>query len=334
MTRGFLLGKFMPPHLGHLMLCEFAQAHCDALTVLVCTRSTDPIDGDLRFRWMRELLPGTRVVHLSDDNAPQSPSDNPNFWEIWRAFVRRAHPEAIDFIYASEAYGLRLAAEVGAEFVPVDIDRRAVPIAATRVRAQPFAEWQFLPEPVRAHYARVVTVHGPESTGKTTLAKQLAAHFRTALAPEYGRIYCDVFGSNCTAADLRKIVRGQLAIQRAVKRQANRILIQDTDGVTSAAWADMLLGGRPPDLDEVAAPSDFYLLCDIDVAWADDGTRYRQLSDVASRRRFFDICRADLDRRSLPYAIITGDRVRRLQAAIAAIHRQFPELCSSASTGE
>jgi len=86
MTRGFLLGKFMPPHRGHLMLCDFARSYCDELTVLVCSRPGDPIDGALRYDWMRELVPGARIVHFAKD-VPQEPSEHPGFWRIWREIV-------------------------------------------------------------------------------------------------------------------------------------------------------------------------------------------------------------------------------------------------------
>src|SRR6185437_14432598 len=173
MTRGFLLGKFMPPHNGHLMLCDFARAYCDELTVLVCTRPSEPIDGMLRYEWMRELCPDARVVHF-DRDTPQEPSDHPEFWTIWRGIVRQAHPEPIDCVFASEAYGARLAEEAGAKFVPFDPLRLATPVSSTAIREDPFANWQFLPPPVRAHYSRSVCLHGPESTGKSTLAAALA----------------------------------------------------------------------------------------------------------------------------------------------------------------
>lgn len=150
MRRGFLLGKFMPPHLGHMHLCRTGLARCDALTVLVCSLPGDPIPGHLRFGWMRDLLPEARVLHLTEV-VPQAPEEHADFWPIWRGIVKRFHPEPIDVVFASETYGHRLAAEVGAVFEPVDIARRAVPISATMIRADPFAHVAFLPEVVRAH---------------------------------------------------------------------------------------------------------------------------------------------------------------------------------------
>lgn len=325
MTRGFLLGKFMPPHNGHVMLCDFAANYCDELTVLVCTRAVEPIDGTLRFQWMRELCPRARVVHFTED-VPQEPADHPDFWNIWRRIVKQAHPEPIDFVFASEEYGARLAQEAGATFVPFDPLRLAAPVSSTDVRSDPFAAWRFLPPPVRAHYVKTVCLHGPESTGKSTLAAELAAAFQTIAAPEYGRTYCEVFGSECDADDLRAIARGHTALTTAARRQANRLLIQDTDAVMTAVWADMLLGHRPADLDAVAETADLYLLCDIDIRWQDDGTRYTDLSGADTRKRFFEMCGGELERRGLPYVTISGSREQRLRTAIGAINARFPEL--------
>ncbi len=320
MTRGFLLGKFMPPHNGHVFLCDFARAYADEVTILVCSLDGDPIPGDLRFDWMREMFPDCRVVHLSDE-VPQEPSDSADFWAIWRGIVQRAHPEPIDCVFASEPYGERLAAEAGARFVPVDIPRSAVPVSGTAIRDDPFGNWQFIPPAVRPYFVRKVCVFGPESTGKTTLARDLADRFRTALAPEYGRIYTERFGVECESQDLLRIARGQIAATHAAARQANKILIIDTDPVLTAVWSDMLTGARDPYLEDFTDTADLYLLTGIDMPWDDDGTRY--FPDDATRQRFFDACKAELDRRELPYVTLTGDRAKRLADAAAAIEKFF-----------
>jgi NadR type nicotinamide-nucleotide adenylyltransferase len=322
-SRGFLLGKFMPPHLGHMMLCDFARGYCDELTVLVCSRPGDPIDGALRAAWMRELVPGARIVHLHRE-VPQEPSDHPEFWRIWREIVREVHPEPVDFVFTSEDYGGRLAEELAARHVPFDPQRTVAPVSGTRVRSNPYLYWDYLPAPVRAHYVKTVCLFGPESTGKSTLARKMAAYYHTIAAPEYGRTYCEVFGTYCRADDLRNIVKGQKALEFAAKRQANRLLILDTDRLMTALWADMLLGVRPPDLDAVEETADLYLLAEIDIPWADDGTRY--FPGESARQRFYRICREELEKRGLKFEIIAGEHDLRLKAAVAAVNRHFPEL--------
>lgn len=320
MTRGFLLGKFLPPHGGHVFLCDFARNHCDELTILVCTLEGDPIPGDLRYRWMCEMFPGCRVLHL-DEDVPQEPADHPDFWNIWRGIVKRFHPEPVDFVFASESYGHRLAQEAGARFVPVDIPREAVPISGEAIRRDPFANWRFIPPPVRPYFVKRVCVFGPESTGKTTLTHDLAVYFDTIHVPEYGRIYTDAFGTDVDNDDLLAIARGHMAATYAAARQANRILVMDTDPVLTAVWSDMLIGSRDPWFENVADTADLYLLTGIDMDWEDDGTRYFPAGET--RRRFHDACRAELERRGLAFAPMEGSREERLARAVAAVEDAF-----------
>jgi NadR type nicotinamide-nucleotide adenylyltransferase len=162
-----------------------------------------------------------------------------------------------------------------------------------------------------------VCLFGPESTGKTTLAGELAARFGTFFVPEYGRLYCEFFGNECDADDLRAIVRGQRLLEEAARRKAKTLLILDTDAVLTAIWADVLLGARPADLDRVDVTADLYLLEQVDVPFAPDTIRY--FPDQKEREKFFARCRAELERRKLAYVVISGDGETRRRAALAAI---------------
>ena len=166
-----------------------------------------------------------------------------------------------------------------------------------------------------------VCLIGPESTGKTTLAQELAHQFGTIYVPEFGRYYCEIFGNQCNADDLRAIVRGHNLLVAAAERKARHLLILDTDAVMTAIWADVLLGSRPPDLDRIDDTADFYLLADIDVPFQADAIRY--FPDQLTRRDMLARCRAELERRALPYVTISGSREARGKAAIAAIRERF-----------
>lgn len=166
-----------------------------------------------------------------------------------------------------------------------------------------------------------VCLHGPESTGKSTLARALADHFGTVAVPEYGRLYCEAFGNRCDAGDLRAIVEGERLMIRAAERKVKDILILDTDPVMTAIWADVLLGARPADLDKVDDPADLYLLTDVDVPFAADAIRY--FPDETTRAEFFERCRAELERRKLAYVVISGTQDARRDSAIAAIRARF-----------
>ncbi len=165
---------------------------------------------------------------------------------------------------------------------------------------------------------------GPESTGKTTLSKKLAQRYQTIVVPEYGRIHTEQFGVECSEADIARIAQGHVALIKAALRQANRLLILDTDQVLTAVWSDMLLGHRDPWLARFDETADLYLLCDIDVPWVDDGTRY--FRDEETRRRFMAACKNELEVRELSHVVISGDWDRRLEQAIKAVEDRFPSI--------
>lgn len=316
MTTGLLLGKFMPLHGGHQLLIETARAMTDRLTILVCWLPGDPIPGEQRLQWVRDLYPDCTVVGHGAV-VPQEPADDPDFWTIWTDIVRTAHPDPIGMIFASEPYGEELAARVGARFVPVDIDRTAIPVSGTAVRERPIAEWAWLAEPVRAHYRRRIVLHGPESVGKSTLGTRLARHFDTVLMPEYGRTYCEVFGTALDADDLGRIFTGHVAMDAALRRHAGPLMIADTDPLMTQAWAVMLLGQRLPEIDAWDDVADLYLVPALDLPWHDDGTRL--FGGDAARRQFMDAAISELERRGTKWAWVEGEGDARLKSALAAI---------------
>lgn len=323
-TRGVVLGKFLPPHRGHQFLIDFARHHCDHLTVLVCTLPNDPIPGELRYQWMREMFPqrSVSVVHVSEA-LPQTPEEHPEFWAIWRRVIHQYAPGGVDYFFASEDYGHRTAQEIGGGcvFVAVDQPRGAVPISATQVRSNPMEWWEFLPEPVRPYYLRRVCIFGPESTGKSTLARDLAGHFGTLHAQEYARSHLDPKGGKCEWEDIPRIAQGQAALEDALARQARKVLFCDTDALTTCLWSDLLFGRVPTEVQKLAEERtyDLYLLCDVDVPWVDDNQRF--FSEQATRERIFARFKEALDGRSRPYVRLRGSWDERFATACEAVSK-------------
>jgi len=314
-----VLGKFMPPHRGHQYLIDFARHYVDELAVVVETAPGQPIPGELRFQWVREMFPQARVIHLTDVN-PQDPSEHPDFWQIWHDSLVRVLPWQPDYVFASEPYGTPLAQVLGATFIPVDLPRSTIPISGTAVRADPMRYWEDLPRLVRPYFARRVCVFGPESTGKSTLTKDLARHFQTVAVPEYARTHLETRPSPeepLTADDFEKIARGQIASEDALALNANRVLICDTDLLLTTIWSDWLCGSCPDSIRQAAENRtyDLYLVTDVDVPWVADAVRYLP----EERRTFFDRCLHELKLRNRPHVIIRGDWDERFQTAVQAI---------------
>jgi HTH-type transcriptional regulator, transcriptional repressor of NAD biosynthesis genes len=315
---GMLLGKFLPPHLGHQYLVDFARSYVERLTVLVCSIEREPIPGALRYAWMREMCPGCEVIHVTDE-VPQAPEDHPDFWDIWRELIRRHVPAGPDCVFASEPYGARLSAELGADFVPVDVAREMVPVSSTAVRADPMGHWRYIPAPVRPYFVRRVCLVGAESTGKSTLALRLAERFGTVCVQEYARPWLAPKPGRCDPEDIPAIARGQIAAEDALARQADRLIICDTDALTTLVWSEILFGDAPDWLRHEARTRryDVTLLLDTDAPWIDDGTRMH--GDPAARRAFGDRCAAALEAHGRPYIRLGGTWEERFTAAVSAL---------------
>ena len=322
MTRGFLLGKFMPPHAGHVTLIRSAAALVDELTVLLCALPDDPIPGPLRLAWMRQLFPQCRIAYHDDPATPQEPGDSANFWREWTEIVRKHHPEPVDRLFAGESYGAELARHLAAFFVPLGgrvlgEDRGGLGgLSGAAVRADWWGHWQWLPEPVRSHYSLSVALHGVESVGKSTLAAQLADHYGTILVPEYGRAHCEAHGTDCREADLSLIGLAQQAEIEAARPWCNRLLIADTDSLMTAAWSQMMINYVPDQL-ICQRQADLYLMMAPDVPFVDDGTRV--FGTPEARARFDKVARDVLRLTRAPHIEITGDYDQRFATAVAAI---------------
>lgn len=162
-----------------------------------------------------------------------------------------------------------------------------------------------------------ICFHGPESSGKSTLATMLAAHIGCEFVPEYGRAYCVDHGTNLSMAQLVEIAQTHDVMTRAARVRSNGLLVLDTDPLMTAVWADMMFGMRDPWFDAFSGVADVYILPDIDLPWVDDGLRvYGEQDD---RARFFALSRAELDRRHLNYAIVSGSGDARFDNTLAAL---------------
>ncbi|MSU51053.1 MAG: N-acetylglucosamine-6-sulfatase [Opitutus sp.] len=167
-----------------------------------------------------------------------------------------------------------------------------------------------------------IVVFGIESTGKTSLAQRLAAHFGEPWAPEFVREFWDMRDGKIVAEDLGTIALGQLANEDLAMARAQRVAFFDTDLLTCTLWNDTLFPGRCPawvqtEAEERARSQALYLLCDADAPFAPDPQRC--FADAGSRAEAARIWRAALVSRGLPFDEIRGDWPERERTAIAAV---------------
>ena len=169
-----------------------------------------------------------------------------------------------------------------------------------------------------ASVTRRVVVTGSESTGKTTLAKALADHYRVPWVPEFAREYAAARGGQVSAADLEPIARGQLGLEARFREAAGSSrLILDTDLLSTWIYALHYYGSPLGWIDEQlrTAPTDLYLLCETDLPWVADPVR----DPVQQREAIQALFLGELVRRGLPFERVRGSGSQRLAAAIRAI---------------
>jgi NadR type nicotinamide-nucleotide adenylyltransferase len=163
---------------------------------------------------------------------------------------------------------------------------------------------------------RVVTT-GSESTGKTTLARDLAAHYATAWVPEHVRDYLDAKGAPLTAADVEEVARGQIAAEDRAAPRARGLLVLDTDLLSTVVYSHHYYGGCPEWVERVAAEraADLYLLLNPDVPWRPDPQRDRG----DRREEMHALFREALEGRGLRYVDVTGWWPERKARAVEAM---------------
>ncbi|WP_432721237.1 AAA family ATPase [Jeongeupia wiesaeckerbachi] len=345
---GLVIGKFYPPHLGHLYLMRTAARHCQQITVAVLGASVESISIADRVAWLRASLADLANVCVVGalDDVPVDYHD-PAIWEAHVAIMREAVSQAaaadvaVDAVFTSEGYGGELARRLNAASVCLDSQRALHPVSGTMVRADLATHWWQLPAPARAGLAMRVVVVGAESTGTTTLARDLAAALQarghawaaTQWVAEYGREYSQNLLAlararnpaaqpqdvRWQAEDFTLIAAEQTRREHAATLAGGPVLVCDTDALATCIWHERYRGQPHPGVEAIAAgmpPRRLYLLTDhVDVPFEDDGLRDGETLRPWMTQRFVET----LSNRAVPWLRLTGSREARLAKALAAV---------------
>ena len=169
-----------------------------------------------------------------------------------------------------------------------------------------------------------ICVTGPESTGKTTLARRLAEWANTEWVPEAARTYAERHGATLTAEDVGPIAREHISLADAAADRARArgasMLVLDTDLLSTVVYARHYYGSLPRwvEKEERARRASLYLLCDVDVPWVADGIRDRP----AARDALFGEFAEALERRLASVVCVRGSWDERWRIALDAVRRR------------
>jgi NadR type nicotinamide-nucleotide adenylyltransferase len=163
-----------------------------------------------------------------------------------------------------------------------------------------------------------IVITGPESTGKTTLTKQLGRHYHTVFVTEYARDYVEQLKRAYNYQDVLHIAEKQRKQFHAVYPSANEYIFFDTYLIITKIWFIELYDQYPVWIDEelAANKAELYLLCDTDLPWIADNVRE---NSGEARKRLFERYRNELERFNCHFRIVMGNGADRFQNALSFI---------------
>ena len=164
-----------------------------------------------------------------------------------------------------------------------------------------------------------IAITGPESSGKTRLAKNLALHFKTNWVSEFAREYLEGLQVKYTIEDILSIAKGQLDKENKIAVQTAGLLFCDTDLTVTKIWGQVVFNTCPEWIEEMFVQHryDLYLLCYPDVEWEADSLR----ENPTDRLFLFERYKEELDKAGFNYAVVKGRGDERLENAINFVKR-------------
>lgn len=327
MAKGFVFGKFLPFHEGHAAMIRFALEHCEAVTVLVCEGEHEEIPGKRRVAWIEETFSDEprvlvrRYTYRESELSGSSEASEAASAAWAKVFLQQLPGH--DTLVTSEPYGDMVARCMGIRHIPFDPPRHFLPVSATDIRQNPWANWAFLPPAVRPWYAIRISLLGTESVGKTTLAAALAQHFGATWVPEAARdLIAD--SNSFSITDLHRVVHAHAKATIQACSGTHPLVFVDTDASTTAGYARHFFG-LEMDLglliDERIRPH-LRLYLSADVPHVQDGTRLpdslRVTLDGVHRKLLAD--------RGWSFTEISGTWDERLRQAVAAVAARLQSL--------
>lgn len=356
---GLVLMTAMPPTKGHLALIEFASNYiatyssdrsCGAVFVIVCTRDCEPLDGFGRYCAISTACKDMEnvVVLRSNGDIPQNPDEHPDFWNIWKNRINSVlnglyDPfESGDIVFASEMYGEPLAEVMDMQFIPYDVGRTITNTKATRIRGNVLANFDDIIPEYHRYLRQTVTIFGAESCGKSTITNELGSQLygrsqkMCTIVPEWARLYLETVGPTVDKKVMKRIMRGQYAVQIGARVRARTpFIIQDTDLLSTIGYY-RIMGIKVPDLilelfEETK--SNLYIVMNSNIPFEPDPLRYGGDKRESTDQFWIDL----LNEFKCNYHVVTNtDSNRQYQEVYDVItnhfNARFPELSTFVRT--
>lgn len=330
MNSAWTLMTAMPPTKGHIALIEWmAMLPVSKVHVVVCTQPGEPYATE---RFQAILTAAKRIshrvmVHHLRDVVPENPESD-GFWEFWWNLMRKGksgwwghHMEPGDIFVSSETYGKTLAEGVKAIFMPYDPGRELIHTKATAVRENALKNFADIAPTFQHNLRTNVTIFGAESTGKTTLSKEIAGLMDAHWFYEWARPYLETVGPEITKESMAAIWAGQTATQRHSHNFYDKpYAIFDTDLFSTVGyWQqphwESELGPCPDELiqDAKRFQSDLYIITRSNIDFEKDPIRYGGDHRESPDSYWIRVA----EENNLPYVVLNeSDRNKRVAEAM------------------
>ena len=231
---GLVIGKFNPPHLGHLHLINVGASKVDHLDVVLCGREDQTIPLEKRHSWLKQVVPANVKIILTKDDLP---AEN----EPWAERCLEILPRSPDLVFSSEDYGEPWAQLMRAKhfwLIEIELNFQYPVQKSGKTWGNIFTG---LYHRQKRTYAEKFVMVGAESTGKTTMAEALAKKLNTVWVPEHGRWYWEgrryLKDQSWSTDEFFRIAKAQINLQKDLARLVSKgILICDTDALVTAVW--------------------------------------------------------------------------------------------------
>lgn len=169
----------------------------------------------------------------------------------------------------------------------------------------------------------LIAITGPESTGKSTMAQALAAHYKVPHVSEFARSYLATLSRTYQAADVVYIAKQQLILEQQCRQQYPNapFIFCDTDVLVTKIWYEHKYQQPNTWINEQFAKKhySFHLLMNVDIAWQADPQR----EHPHLRQFLFNWYKKELQTTNLPFTLISGRGQTRLQNAVSTINTFF-----------
>ncbi len=164
-----------------------------------------------------------------------------------------------------------------------------------------------------------IVITGPESTGKSTLSKQLADYFKVEKVAEFARAYLEKLDCPYTQKDLTTIAKGQIECEEKALKMDVRLIICDTSLEVIKIWSEFKYGSCDPFITSslVNRQPDLYLLMKPDLPWQPDPLR----ENPKERDELFELYKEELISSGVPYYEVSGNGEVRFEIAKEAIYK-------------